>query len=390
MRTKWVSIILFSVSTLSYSETYNPQDDTINNQYQSVIINPDGTISFCYCGTGKRVSVQSDLFYADEDSICYVDRTRRLKMHKDTDGCFRVKTKPVSPEMYTYCFRIDGKRTPDIMNMDTAWQKMHKWNVISISGSEYSDIYLPPIQQGELIRTRWFSTEEKLYRRVNIYLPAAYSSDSISSFPVLYILHGINGYEGSWAERGRAIPILENLVERGEIAPFILVMPDCNVYPHEDRPSHHTLFNNIMHYSRLVRNHQIEHSISELIQMVDTTYRVSCQNYIAGLSDGARMAANIVNNHPDKFTAIGMFSPVVHKSQLPSAENHNIDYYVYVGKQDMFYFNGKRFSKLLENEISKRNTENDNICYYYSESTGGHNWRNWRRYLADFLRLIAK
>jgi enterochelin esterase family protein len=322
------------------------------------------------------VSVQSDLLYADEDSNRYTDHTRRIKMRLQSDGCFHVTTRAVSPETYTYCFRVNGKRKPDPLNPDTAWQKMHKWNVVNVGGSKHADLYRAPLQQGELIHATWYSTNEKLRRRVNIYLPAAFNRQN-SDFPVLYLIHGINGYEGSWSERGRAIHILENMVAEGLCKPMILVMPDVNVGVHEDRPSHHTLWNNIFNYPRLCHDHDIEKGLVELIQMVDSASPVSGKHYIAGLSDGARIAANTANLLPGYFEAIGMFSPVVHKSQLP-ADSAMV--FVYTGKGDMFHLNAKRFNKHLDK---------NKTAHCYQETTGGHTWRNWRLYLSDFLKRVS-
>lgn len=341
---------------------------------ESVTVNADSTINFCYCGEAKKVRLQSDLFYAHKDSTRYTDHTKTVKMKRQSDGCFRVTTKAVQPETYTYCFRVDGKRQPDPLNNDTAWQMIHKWNVLTISGSEQSDLYQQPTQQGTFIRTTWYSDTQKTNRRVNIYLPADYGE---KQYPVLYLIHGLNGYEGSWSERGRAIHILENLVTEGKCEPMILVMPDVNVEIHEDRPSHYTLWKNICNYSRLCRDRNIEQALVELIQMVDTTYRVSDLHYIAGLSDGARMAANTANLLPNYFSAVGLFSPVVHKEQLPK---DSATYYVYTGKRDMFHNNAKRFNRRLDKVQAP---------HEYTESIGGHTWRNWRLYLSDYLIKIS-
>lgn len=365
MRNKCLFIVPFLLWALSVRA---------QSKYMSVTVNEDSTLTFRYCGPGKRVSVQSDLLYADENPDCYTDRTRRIKMKREWDGCFYATTRPVSPETYTYCFRVNGKRKPDMLNNDTAWQKMHKWNVVNVGGSAQADLYRQPDKKGRLIRTAWYSTNEKLRRRVNIYLPAGYESGE--AYPVLYLIHGINGYEGSWSERGRAIHIMENLVAMGKCEPMIIVMPDVNYGVHEDRPSHHTLWNNVFNYPRLCHDHDIELALLELIQMVDTMYCASGKRYIAGLSDGARIAANTSNLMPGYFAAVGMFSPVVHKKQLPQ---DSVAVYVYTGKKDMFHANAKRFYRRLE----KIQT-----THAYIESTGGHTWRNWRIYLSDFLRRI--
>lgn len=276
-----------------------------------------------------------------------------------------------------------GKRKNDPLNNDTAWQMTHKWNIVTVDGTAQTALYQQPAQRGTMLHTSWYSSAEKLNRRVNIYLPVGYnemsndkSQMSNNKYPVLYLLHGISGYEGSWSERGRAIQILENLVAQGKCQPMILVMPDVNVKPQEGTPTHRSLFNNIMNYSRLCHDHDIERALVELTAFVDSTFRVSDDHYIAGLSDGARMAANTANLLPNYFSVVGLFSPVVHKEQLPK---DSATYYVYSGKKDMFHANAKRFNRRLDKAQAP---------HEYTETIGGHTWRNWRLYLSDYMIKI--
>ena len=359
---------------------------------ESYRVNEDSTVSFCYCGIARHVSVQGDFLYVGEDSTRYSDsRIRTIRMHLQSDGCFHATTRALQAETYTYSFRVNGKHKPDPYNKDTAWQMTHKWNIVSLGGTEQTDLYLPSDMQGQLIQTKWFDREEHLNRRVNIYLPTAYFEETDAQpssnphFPVLYLLHGINGYEGSWTERGRAIQIIENLIAQGQIEPLIVVMPDCNTGIHEDRPSHRTLWNNVWHYNRLCHDHNLEIALEDLMLHIDTTYRVSDRRYIAGLSSGARIAANIVNRYPNTFQAIGLFSPVVYKEQLPKHSNDTLEqdtssfttsYHIYKGKDDMFINNGRRF----HHRLTKLG-----IQHTYTETDGAHTWRNWRLYLSDFL-----
>ncbi len=356
----------------------------LSRSYSSIVINEDTTVSFCYCESAKQVYVQTDMLFTGEDSTHYNDlHTRKIKMKRQSDGCFHVTTRPVHQETYTYCFRINGKRKPDPLNKDTAWQMIHQWNIVSIGGTPQADLYLPPKQKGRLIQTRWFDSKEQLYRRVRIYLPAEYdkmtnAQSPLSNYPVLYLIHGINGYEGSWMERGRAIQIVENLTARDSIQPFILVMPDCSTDKQEDRPIHHTLGDNLMHYSQLCHDYSLEFALEDLMQHIDTTYRVSGYCAIADLSSGARIAANIVNRYPGKFQSVGLFSPVIYKDQLPSSATSEATtkYYIYVGKDDIFISNSRRFQKRLAKK---------GVPHSYTETNGGHTWRNWRLYLTDFL-----
>lgn len=375
-------VVLFFCASPAVARKRTPV--AVSRNYSSVAINEDSTVSFCYCGRGKQVYLQTDMLFAGEDSTHYNDlHTRKIKMERQSDGCFHVTTRPVQQETYTYCFRIGGKRKPDPLNKDTSWQMTHKWNIVSVGGTPQADLYLPPKQEGLLLQTRWFDSNEQRYRRARIYLPAGYEqivngTCPNDKYPVIFLIHGFNGYEGSWMERGRAIQILENLVARDSIQPFILVMPDCSTDKQEDHPVHHTLGNNLLHYSQLCRDHSLEFAWKDLMLHIDTTYRVSGYYAIAGLSSGARIAVNIANRYPGMFQAVGLFSPVVYREQMPSSDTLDMatEYYIYAGKNDFFLHSGRRFHQRLAKK---------GVPHSYTETIGGHTWRNWRLYLTDFL-----
>ena len=220
---------------------------------------------------------------------------------------------------------------------------------------------------------------------MDIYVPRGYEADTL---PVLYLIHGINGHEGAWQERGSAVDTLQALIDAGRCAPMLLVMPDCNLWPTEERPlTRGSRWKCVWRYAELSHEHTLEYAVSDLMDMVDTVYHTSwCA--VAGLSDGARISANIARVRPDRILAVGMFSPVVHKEQLPLtikdtvagndslAAEESAVYFVYTGRRDMFHPNAKRFHRRLEKAC---------VPHVYVESIGGHTWRNWRLYLSDFL-----
>lgn len=352
----------------------------------SVVVHENGSVTFRYCGEAKHVWMQSDFLYVGEDTTLYTDHPKRLKMRKDSTGCFSVTTKPIQPETYTYCFRVDGKRVPDPMNNDTAWQKLHKWSVFTVGGTERTNMYLQPKRQGRLVQTHWYCQAEGFSRRLNIYFPADY--DSIGEpVDVLYLMHGINGYEGSWTERGRLIQIMENMVEAGRCKPMLIVMPDINRAAHEDVPSLHTMWNSVTSYPRQKRARIVEKSLIELREHIDTTYNVTGRNAIAGLSDGARVAANVAKLDPHHFYAVGMFSPVVPRKQRKTDPEIFVDpetaitlYIIYAGKDDLFYNNAKKLHKRMNKE---------GIPHDYIVIGGGHYWRAWRECLIRFFEQIT-
>lgn len=202
--------------------------------------------------------------------------------------------------------------------------------------------------------------------------------EGLDSLPVLYLLHGINGYEGSWQDKGSAVDTLCRMIAEGRCQPMMLVMPDCNKWPFKERPiDHGNLWKCVTHYGKLSREHELEYAISDLIDMIDSTYHPMPYCAIAGLSDGARMAANVANLRPECIRTVGLFSPVLCKDQLPKDSTQT--YLIYVGKSDIFYSSGNRFHRRMKKS---------DYPHQWIRMSGNHNWRMWRQCLSDFLENI--
>ena len=164
--------------------------------------------------------------------------------------------------------------------------------------------------------------------------------------PVLYLLHGLGGYEHSWEEMADAIDTLDAMIASGRCKPMIVVMPDCGRWPVTSRPSAHnsTIWKCMFRYAGLIHEHEVEEAMSDLMDMIDSTYCVSwCA--IAGMSDGARMAINAANKRPDRIRDVALFSSVWHNDQRPVDSTQN--YSVYAGKKDFFYGYSQRFGRWM-------------------------------------------
>lgn len=249
----------------------------------------------------------------------------------------------------------------------------------------------------------YYSDVHKSMRNVVVYAPieAHKSYGNSDDMPVLYLFHGINGDELHWVENGRLVEVVDSLITEGLLKPLVVVMPDCNPKNRKDG-KRRNLWQNVFSYPDLCKG-GFEDGFTELEGFIHSRYRVSKEQNkraIAGLSSGARQAVNIVNLQPKAFCAVGLFSPVVTKKQLPEknkdtgpANSNFIEiayfdtttkepaYRIYLGKTDPFYCNGKRFYKRLQKQ-------GINSTLY--ETKGGHTWRSWHEFLIDFLSLVFK
>ena len=141
-----------------------------------------------------------------------------------------------------------------------------------------------------------------------------------------------------------------------------------------------------------------EETFPDIMTYVEKHYRVATGKRgraIAGLSMGGFHSLFISANNPDTFGYVGLFSAAT----TPRAQQHG-DYYkdldaklaaqfrfpprVYwigIGKDDFLYNDNKALRARLDAARYR---------YTYRESDGGHEWRNWRLYLTEFLPLLFK
>jgi hypothetical protein len=84
----------------------------------------------------------------------------------------------------------------------------------------------PNIARGEIHLHDYDSKALGVTRRLRVYTPAQYQTNTKTRFPILYLLHGAGDNEAVWTEFGRAHHILDNLIAAKKAAPMIVVMTD--------------------------------------------------------------------------------------------------------------------------------------------------------------------
>jgi len=235
-------------------------------------------------------------------------------------------------------------------------------------------------------------------RPVIFYLPEGYDNDTVR-YPVLFLLHGINGDEYSWPINGNVKHVLDSMIAQQIVRPCVVVMPNTNAGTYiwgkrykgmEDNRGMKTrsLTSNLFGYFKNREGNFLDY-FYEIETLTYARYRVSEQaadRIVAGLSNGSYQAAAIANMQPGCYSWVGLLSPVIFDKQVPEPGEdwcitpelpEGTRFFVSIGEGDIFRSYGVHYIK----QLRKRHIP----CVVVS-GKGGHNWKVWRNDFATFMR----
>ena len=226
-----------------------------------------------------------------------------------------------------------------------------------------------------------FVMEKELY----VYLPYGYDPDQ--TYDLLILCHGIGGSEVEWGMTGedsRVKKIMDRLIYKGEIDPFIVVTPNGRAGKSED----HAAF---YRFDEELRNDLLP-ALAERYA-VDIHDRSRCA--MAGLSMGGMQTINLgLGRCLDVFSAFGAFSacPTTNIAPLTAAAlNAHPDlpvrvFYSICGTEDSIALASTRAAVdnllPLTNQLNERNF----VLQYRS---GGHDFGVWYLGFYNFARMIG-
>lgn len=134
-------------------------------------------------------------------------------------------------------------------------------------------------------------------RNYTVYLPAGYDLNTERTYPVLYLLHGMDGTNKDWYERGHVKDVMDQLTASGEACEMIIVTPDAGGSVREGK------WNG---YFDMEGWHYEEFFFGEFVPLIESTYRIKADKahrVIAGLSMGGGGATSYAQRHADMFAA---------------------------------------------------------------------------------------
>jgi enterochelin esterase-like enzyme len=134
-----------------------------------------------------------------------------------------------------------------------------------------------------------------------VYLPPCYSEHPERAYPVLYLIHGQSSTDDQWQRLG-AGSTADALIQAGEIAPLLIVMPRDRVWrePTED------------YFGQAL--------VDALVPWIDSHYRtLPAREYraVGGLSRGGAWALHLGLTHAEMFGSVGIHSGFVFHSDVP-------------------------------------------------------------------------
>ncbi|WP_425576717.1 esterase [Nibrella saemangeumensis] len=310
-----------------------------------------------------------------------------VAMTKDARGVWSVTTGPVKPDMYPYSFTVDGISVADPKNSSIFPNEGFQNSLVEITGSPPLVHTIQNVPHGT-VSYQFYTSPELGQRPVVVYTPPGYETDTKTTYPVLYLLHGTTDLEETWTKVGRANIILDNLISQGKAKPMVIVMPYGRAFPVISKSSGSLRnWDNLQAFKK--------DFLGNLMPFVEKNYRVrkdKDSRAIAGFSGGGGETLYLGLNNPDLFSWVCGFAPGMLKEEFernnatafanPALTNQRLKlFWIGVGKEDMLYPVINDYLKVLDDKKIKHET---------LISDGGHTWMNCKLYLSTIAQKLFR
>jgi len=229
-----------------------------------------------------------------------------------------------------------------------------------------------------------YRTSAGVEKRMHVYLPPGYDTDTGKRYPALYLNHGGGENDSHWTEKGLTHWILDNLIAAGKARPMIVAMPNTGGVVSGKPPT-------LGEDDACTREY-----LNDILPYVDGHYRTRTNREsraVAGLSMGGFVTLNTGLTHLETFGELYVFSSGYWQDQLPAFQENikplltqpNINdrfrmpIYFAAGETDIALFNSQRTLAVFNNH---------GVRSFWVLSSHGHEWLNWRRYLHQTAQIM--
>ena len=229
--------------------------------------------------------------------------------------------------------------------------------------------YFSSIQHGSLSYKTLYSTNVGLNYQITIYVPPGYDTLSQLRYPVVYFQDG-----AEYITLGRAVNVIDNLIDSAKIDPIIAVFVTPN--------------NRNEEYAGNKRNQYRLFFVNELVPYIDNNFKTLIQpdkRLVLGDSFGGNISALISYNHPEIFGLCGLHSGAFWPNNyeaynlIINGPVKNIKWSSVWGTYESLYSNMRSFRDfLLSNQYQLD----------WLERSEGHSWGLWRASIDRMLEYF--
>jgi enterochelin esterase family protein len=299
-------------------------------------------------------------------------------LRRGGDGIRSCASEPLAPDIYEYNLFADGARVIDYHNPAT---KNRFTFFVHVPGPGPALYEAREVPHGT-VHLHWYhSGVAGAVRRMHVYTPPGYETETARRYPVLYLLHGAGDDDEGWIRTGRANFILDNLVAEGRARPMVVVMPDGH------------LFGTNWKEERGTKIRAFAADFYEYVKPeVERLYRLGAERKdraMAGLSMGGGQTLSTGMTRPGTFGAFGIFSsglwpevtPLFEQALPELREKPPEVLWIGIGRRDFLYGHCTMLCRALAVA---------GVPFTRHEDDTGHSWRAWRDYLGRFAPLLFR
>jgi len=338
------------------------------------ICNDDGTVTFQYKNDQAK-EVLVDVQFAG-----------RKPMQKDAKtGLWTITLGPAAPDMYPYCFVVDGVSIMDPDNPQYFPNEGFKNSLLEIKSKDGLAHDIKDVPHGTIEYVHYYSKSLGGTNNAIVYLPPNYMMNFDKKYPVFYLISGTTDTEEVYYKVGRVNYILDNLLAKKAAKEMIIVLPYGNPTKLLAAPAA-----NGAPQTRFGGDVFSKDLINDLMPFIEKNYRTinnKDHRAIGGFSRGGNQALFNGLSNLDKFSYLCSYSSFTSTDiagVYDQADDTNKKirlFWLGVGTDDFLYGNARDYMEFLDKKGIRSVKE-------FTNDKFGHTWMNAKYFLSKTLPLL--
>ena len=338
------------------------------------ICHDDGSVTFQYKNDQAK-EVLVDVQFAG-----------RKPMQKDAKtGLWTVTLGPAAPDMYPYCFVVDGVSIMDPDNPQYFPNEGFKNSLLEIKSKDGLAHDIKDVPHGTIEYVHYYSKSLGGTNNAIVYLPPNYMMSFDKKYPVFYLISGTTDTEEVYYKVGRVNYILDNLLAQKQAKEMIIVLPYGNPTKLLAAPAA-----NGAPQTRFGGDVFSKDLINDLMPYIEKNYRTinnKDHRAIGGFSRGGNQALFNGLSNLDKFSYLCSYSSFTSTDiagVYDNADDTNKKirlFWLGVGTDDFLYGNARDYMEFLDKKGIRSVKE-------FTNDKFGHTWMNAKYFLSKTLPLL--